>query len=159
MPIDAKDLRNVMGHFATGVTIVTTHDGNGTDFGLTANAVCSVSLDPPLLLVCVDKTADSYAAFGRSGVFAVNLLTAAQEPLSNRFATSGVDKFAGVTVKRGASGAALLPECLGYLDCRVTAAHDAGDHTIYVGVILMAEAASGDPLLFYRGKYARMQLP
>jgi flavin reductase (DIM6/NTAB) family NADH-FMN oxidoreductase RutF len=159
MPIDAKDLRRVMGHFATGVTIVTTHDGNGADFGLTANAVCSVSLDPPLLLVCVDKTADSYPAFARSGVFAVNLLTAAQESLSNRFATSGADKFAGVTVKRAASGAALLPECLGYLDCRVTAAHDAGDHTIYVGEVLSAKAASAEPLVFYRGKYARMQAP
>lgn len=157
MTIDGKDLRRVMGGFATGVTVITTHDGAGKDYGLTANAVTSVSLTPPLVLVCVDKTAESHDVFGRSGVFAVNILAAEQEALSQRFAKSGVDKFMGITVERAASGAALFPGSLAHLDCRVTAAHDAGDHTIYIGEVDTAEAREGDPLLFFGGRYARLQ--
>ena len=157
MTVDGKDLRRVMGMFATGVTVVTTHDGAGKDYGLTANAVASVSLVPPLLLVCVDKSAESHDAFGRSGVFAVSVLSAEQEALSQRFARSGDEKFAGLSVERAATGAVLFPGALAYLDCRVTAAHDAGDHTIYVGEVGTAEAGGGDPLLFFGGRYARIR--
>jgi len=146
-----------MGAFATGVTVVTTLDGAGRDCGLTANAVTSVSLTPPLLLVCVDKNSESHDAFDKSGVFAVNILSTEQEALSQRFAKSGADKFAGLTVERAASGVVLFPGSLASLACRVTAAHDAGDHTIYIGTVETAATQAGEPLLYFGGKYARIQ--
>jgi flavin reductase (DIM6/NTAB) family NADH-FMN oxidoreductase RutF len=155
MPIEPNDLRRVMASFATGVTVITTHDGAGRDYGLTANALCSVSLAPPLLLVCIDKGAESYAAFGASGVFVVNVLTREQEEISRRFAKSGGDKFAGLAFRRGTTGGAVLDGALAFLECRVAAAHDAGDHTIYVGGVETAVAAAGDPLLFFGGAYGR----
>src|SRR5262249_39234204 len=106
--LDAKELRRVMGHFATGATMTTTHDGAGGVYGLTANAVTSVSLVPPLLLVCIDRKAESFPHFFASGVFAVNVLAAEQEHLSARFAKSGGDKFAGVPHRRGTLGAPIL---------------------------------------------------
>ena len=96
MAVDKNELRRVMGHFATGVTVITTCDESGNPFGLTANAVSSVSLVPPLILVCVDKKADTYPYFERSKVFVVNILSDAQEGISRRFATSGIEKFDGI---------------------------------------------------------------
>ena len=101
MAIDARELRNVMGHFATGVTIITTKDVAGKPFGLTANAFSSLSLDPPLLLICVDKKVDCYACFEDSKVFAVNFLSEGQDHLSTRFATKGIEKFEGVSYQAG----------------------------------------------------------
>jgi len=105
MGIEASELRRVMGHFATGVTVVTTHDGNGRPYGFTANAVCSLSLVPPLVLVCVDKRAESHPAVARSRVFVVNILADEQEELSRRFAVSGGEKFAGLNWWTGVTGA------------------------------------------------------
>ena len=153
MAIDRSDLRRIMGHFATGVTVVTTHDGNGKCYGLTANAVCSLSLSPPLVLVCVDKNAESYPAFERSRVFAVNILTDAQQELSRRFAVSGGEKFAGLQCRPGATGSPILEGALAHVECRVLNAHDGGDHTIYVGTVEAGDAADGQPLLFFRGRY------
>jgi flavin reductase (DIM6/NTAB) family NADH-FMN oxidoreductase RutF len=153
MAIDRNELRRVMGHFATGVTVITTHDGAGRPYGLTANALCSLSLSPPLLLICVDKRAESYAAFARSGVFVVNVLSDAQEDLSRRFAVSGGDKFEGVAYRTGASGAVILEGALAYAECRLVATHDGGDHTIYTGEVEAADAIAGHPLLFFRGAY------
>ncbi len=155
--LDPKELRRVMGAFATGVTVVTTLDAAGKDCGLTANAVSSVSLTPPLLLVCVDKTSESHDAFRQSGVFAVNILSTEQEALSQCFAKSDTDKFAGVAVERTATGVALFPGSLASLDCRVVAAHDAGDHTIYVGSVETATTQAGEPLLYFGGRYARIK--
>jgi flavin reductase (DIM6/NTAB) family NADH-FMN oxidoreductase RutF len=156
MAIDRTELRRVMGHFATGVTVITTRDVDGKPYGLTANAVCSVSLDPPLLLVCVDKGADSHPAFVRSGLFAINILGYGHEDLSRRFAVSRGDKFVDVAHRSGVTGAPLLDDVLGWVECRVVAEHDAGDHTIYIGHVEQLEAADGDPLLFFRGKYRRL---
>jgi len=108
MSIDPRELRNVMGHFATGVTIITTKDNTGKPFGLTANAFSSLSLAPPLVLVCVDKTVDCYACFEDSKVFAVNFLNEEQEQLSRRFATKGIEKFEGVACRSGELGTPLL---------------------------------------------------
>ena len=152
MAFDRKELRRVMSHFATGVTVVTTHDGQGRCYGLTANAVCSVSLDPPLILVCVDKSAESYAAFDLSQAFVVNILGEGQEELSRRFAVSGGEKFVGLPCRNGGTGAPILEGTLAYVECRVVAAHDAGDHTIYIGEVESADAAAGRPLLFFRGR-------
>jgi len=156
MAIDRSELRRVMGHFATGVTVITTRDVDGKPYGLTANAVCSVSLEPPLLLVCVDKRAESHPAFRRSGAFAVNILGLGHEELSRRFAVSGGDKFEDVDHRAGASGAPLLNGALGFVECRVVATHDAGDHTIFIGEVEGLDADGGDPLLYFRGKYRRL---
>jgi flavin reductase (DIM6/NTAB) family NADH-FMN oxidoreductase RutF len=153
MAIDPKHLRNVMGHFATGVTIVTVKDAAGKPFGLTANALSSLSLDPPLLLICVDKGADCYGCFEESRLFAVNILSEDQEDLSRRFATKGIDKFEGVRWREGKLGVPLIEGTLGQLECRVTGAHEGGDHTIYVGEIVSAQASGDRPLLFFKGQY------
>lgn len=156
MSIDRTELRRVMGHFATGVTVITTRDVDGKPYGLTANALCSVSLAPPLLLVCIDKGAESHSAFERSRYFAINILGLGHEDLSQRFAVSGGDKFADVAHRVGATGLPLLEGALGAVECRVVAVHDAGDHTIFVGEVEHLEAAEGDPLLFFRGRYRRL---
>jgi len=157
MAIEKSEFRHVMSHLASAVTVVTTHDGAGRQYGLTASAVCSLSLEPTLVLVCVDRRADSYPAFERSRVFVVNLLDAAQEELSGRFAVSGGDKFAGVSYRSGILGAAILEGTLGHLECRVVAAHEGGDHTIYVGEVETADARDGSPLLYFRGRYRRLR--
>jgi flavin reductase (DIM6/NTAB) family NADH-FMN oxidoreductase RutF len=157
MPIDRTELRRVMGHFATGVTVITTRDLDGKPYGLTANAVCSVSLAPPLLLVCIDKRAESHPAFERSRLFAVNMLAQGHQELSRRFAVSGGDKFVDVAHRSGPAGAPILDGSLAAVECRVVAVHDGGDHTIYVGEVEHLEASAGDPLLFFRGQYRRLR--
>jgi len=152
--IDQSEYRRVMGHFATGVTVVTTRDHDGRPFGLTANAVASVSLQPPMVLVCVDRQSESHDAFAASRVFAVNILTQMQETLSRRFAKSSTDKFAGIGSREGVSGAPILEGVLAYLECRLLHAFEAGDHTIFVGeVVDLATGAEEEPLLFFRGGY------
>jgi flavin reductase (DIM6/NTAB) family NADH-FMN oxidoreductase RutF len=153
MPIDKNELRRVMGHYATGVTVITTFSKEGKLHGLTANAVSSLSLEPPLLVVCVDKKAESYPCFEESGVFTVNILADDQEDLSRRFAVSGGEKFEGVAYRRGGNGAPILHGVLAHLECKVHAAYEGGDHTIYVGLIEEAETRDAKPLLFYRGGY------
>lgn len=154
MPVDQLEFRRVMGHFATGVTVISTHDRAGGLFGLTANAVASVSLRPPMVLVCVDKQSDSHGSVAVSEVFAVNILSHRQETLSRRFAKSGGDKFAGIGYRLGVSGAPILEDTLAHLECRLLHAFDAGDHTIYVGeAIDVATGRAEEPLLFFRGGY------
>lgn len=156
MPIDKNELRRVMGHFATGVTVITSFRGSGELHGLTANAFTSVSLDPALLLICVDKKAESYPCFDESGVFTINILAADQEAVSRRFAVSGGNKFEGVAYRLGGNGAPILEGTLGHIECRVTARHDGGDHTIYVGEVLEAETREHKPLVFFRGGYREL---
>ncbi len=156
MPIDKNELRRVMGHFATGVTVITTFSKNGNLHGLTANAVTSVSLEPPLVLICVDKKAESYPCFEDSKCFTVNLLAEGQEDISRRFAVSGGPKFEGINCRPGANGAPILGETLGYIECKVVAAYDGGDHTIYLGEVQEAETREARPLLFFRGGYRNL---
>lgn len=155
MPIDKNELRRVMGHFATGVTVITTVSGAGEMHGLTANAFTSVSLVPPLLLICVDKKADSYQSFEQSKVFTINILADDQEAISRRFAVSGGgdQKFEGIAYRLGANRAPILAGTLGHIECKLAGAFDGGDHTIYLGEILEAETREGKPLLFFRGGY------
>jgi flavin reductase (DIM6/NTAB) family NADH-FMN oxidoreductase RutF len=153
MPIEKNQLRQVMGHFATGVTIITTFNKDGQMHGLTANAFTSVSLEPPLLLISVDKKAESYPAFEESKVFTVNILADEQEALSRKFAVSGGNKFEGVAYRRGANGAAILDGTLAHIECTLYAAYEGGDHTLYLGEIQEAEVREGKPLVFYRGGY------
>jgi len=156
MAIDARELRNIMGHFATGVTVITTRDVDGKPFGLTANAFSSLSLEPPMVLICVDKKVDCYACFEGSKVFAVNFLSEEQEHLSRRFATKGIEKFEGIPYKTGECNVPLLEGAMGYIECKLLSGYDGGDHTIYVGEILDAMASGERPLLFFKGKYYRL---
>jgi flavin reductase (DIM6/NTAB) family NADH-FMN oxidoreductase RutF len=153
MPIERNELRRVMGHFATGVTIITTIAKDGGIFGLTANAFTSVSLDPPLLLISVDKKAESYPCFEDSKVFTVNILSDEQESLSRKFAVSGGDKFQGVAYHSGANGVPILDGTLAYLECKLYATYNGGDHTLFLGEIEQAETREVKPLIFYRGGY------
>lgn len=154
--IDPKELRSVLGHFATGVTIITTRGADGTPYGLTANAFTSLSLDPPLCLVCVDRKAESFAHFYDSKVFTVNVLTCEQEALSTRFAKSGGDKFTGVPTVAGQNGAPRIEGALAHLECVITETLEGGDHVIHVGRIEHVAVQAGDPLLFYQGRYRRL---
>ena len=157
MPIDGRELRNAMGLFATGVTVITTKDTSGKHFGLTANAFSSLSLDPPMLLICVDKGVDCYDCFEESKVFGVNFLSSAQEEISTRFATKGIEKFEGLSFRVGEFGVALLDGALAHFECSVAHAYDGGDHTIYVGEIANFVTVEADPLLFFQGKYRSLE--
>jgi len=159
MALDAREIRNVMGHFATGVTVITTKDITGKPFGLTVNSFTSLSLNPPLVVVCVDKTVDCYSCFDETKVFAVNVLSEDQEELSRRFATKGIEKFAGIQWRMGEHGAPLLDGVIGTIECKVNHSYEGGDHTIFLGEILSAAAKGDRPLLFFKGKYHRLPLP
>jgi flavin-dependent trigonelline monooxygenase, reductase component len=156
VPIEKNELRRAMGHFATGVTVITTRDEEEQPFGLTANAISSLSLVPPLILICVDKGADTYPYFARSKVFAVNILSEDQETISRRFATSGIEKFEGIGYHKNEMGCAILEEAVGHLDCRIVNSFDAGDHTIYVGEVDAVGLTEVPPLLFFRGGYCKL---
>jgi len=157
--IDARELRNVMGQFATGVTVVTTTDRTGQPYGLTANAFTSLSMTPPLALICVDKTAQCYACFEESKIFAINVLREDQEDVSRRFATKGIDKFVGLDWSKSTDGHPLLGGALAQIECRIVNSYDGGDHTILVGEIVGARAFGERPLLFFQGKYHRLGSP
>jgi flavin reductase (DIM6/NTAB) family NADH-FMN oxidoreductase RutF len=155
--IDASEFRRVMGHFATGVAVVTSVRGDGGPCGLTASAVCSVSLAPTLVLVCVEKDADTHDCIGRAGFFAVNVLAGGRgETLARRFAGDDVaDKFSGVAFRREHTGAPVLDEALAWVDCRVAERLPGGDHTVFMGEVLGGDAVEGTPLVYYRGGYGR----
>ena len=156
MPFDPAILRKVMGLFATGVTIITTRDEQGRPYGLTANAVTSLSLDPPLLLICVDRKAETFPHFFDSKIFVLNILAEDQEALSRRFATTGGEKFAGVACRVGHLGTPILEGTLGHIECRITETLEGGDHVIHIGEVQHAEGYERRPLLFYRGKYRQL---
>jgi flavin reductase (DIM6/NTAB) family NADH-FMN oxidoreductase RutF len=152
------DFRRVLGHFATGVTILTTTDAEARPTGLTVSAFCSVSLDPPQILVCVDHKSQSYPSLRDGTSFAVNILGAEHESVSRRFATTRLDKFDGVAWSRGALGVPLIDGALAHLECRTVSRHVEGDHTILVGLVEDARNGAGEPLLYFRGKYGRLAL-
>jgi flavin reductase (DIM6/NTAB) family NADH-FMN oxidoreductase RutF len=153
--IDEQLQRQIMGRFATGVTVVTT--GRAPEFsGLTANAVASLSLRPPLVLVAVEKTAHSHGIIKESGCFAVNVLTHEQEDLSRRFARSGPKDFSDLEFTTAETGAPILAGTLGYADCRLVNVLPGGDHDIFVGEIMAGEAREGCPLMYFRGRYTRL---
>jgi len=156
MAIEAQELRRVMGHFATGVTVITTKDKEGTPNGLTANAFMSLSLEPPLVIISVDKKATCYSCFEPDNGFTVNFLSDDQEEISRRFATKGADKFADLKWRPGANGAALIDGALGSVEWKMTPCHDGSDYTMVIGEILNVSANGDRPLLFFKGKYQRL---
>lgn len=155
--IDSQIFREVLGQFATGVTIVTTRDNHGRPHGLTANAFTSVSLDPPLVLVSVDKKAESHEHIGKSRFFCVNILGEGSEELSNRFARHGVDKFAGISHADRHTGAPVLDDAIAWIDCHLDQVYDGGDHTLFLGRVVGLHNKGGRPLLFFDGKYHRLE--
>lgn len=156
--LDVQALRGLLGRFATGVTVILVPEGS-TFHGMTANAFTAVSLEPPLVSVCIDKGNDTHALVERAGCFTVNILAEDQVELSNRFAGRfpGTDRMEGIRLVRLPSDNAVLPGSLGWLDCEVAAAYPGGDHTIFV-----AEVKSGsigreaEPLLFYASCYRQL---
>lgn len=151
---DPNELRKVLGTFATGVTVITTRAADGTPVGLTANSFNSVSLDPPMVLWSLAKSARSRAAFESATQWAVHILAADQEELANRFATRGTDKFAGLAIDRGAGDIPLLNGCAARLQCRTSFKYEGGDHVIFVGEVLSVDHTENTPLVFHAGAYA-----
>ncbi|OFV94438.1 MAG: hypothetical protein A3F68_10500 [Acidobacteria bacterium RIFCSPLOWO2_12_FULL_54_10] len=153
----AKDkFRKVLGHFATGITVVTMRQSSGAPWGFTVNAFTSVSLEPPLILVCVENNTESNRVMVASEHFAVNFLSEDQQEISRRFASRQPDRFNDVNHSDGKYGTPLLAGCLGHLECRKTATHQEGDHVIVIGEVLEAEAIGGRPLLFYQSAYQHL---
>lgn len=155
--IDTRPLRNALGRFATGVAIVTAMDPEGHPIGLTVNSFSAVSLQPPLVLWCLDNGSHNLAAFRRASHHAINILSSDQEELSNRFATWPTDRFAGLAWQPGAGGAPVLSGCCATFEIANDTAHLAGDHTVFIGrVEKFAEQPALPPLLFHAGKYRRL---
>jgi flavin reductase (DIM6/NTAB) family NADH-FMN oxidoreductase RutF len=156
--VDPDTFRSVLGRFASGITIVTARDADGRDYGMTISAFCSVSLTPPLVLICVDHEASSHRTILEARHFGVSILAAHQEPLSRRFSGADEDKrFDGIGYMRGLTGAALLDDALAHIECRRVAQYDAGDHTVVIGEVEAAVAHGHRPLLYYRGGYAQLE--
>ncbi|HEV7838238.1 MAG TPA: flavin reductase family protein [Gemmatimonadaceae bacterium] len=157
MSVTPDEFRSVLGRFPSGVTVVTTKNVDGSDEGMTVSAFCSLSLNPPLVLICIEKNASAYRALTASPGFVVNILAASQEQIARRFAIVDIDRFEGVGYSRSQNGFAVLDDVLGVIECATFAMHDAGDHTIIVGEVEAARAQSGTPLLYYRGGYAQLE--
>jgi len=154
---DPRTLRDALGCFATGVTVVTCFDEAGRPFGLTVNSFTSVSLDPPLLLVCIARNAASAPALIAADHIAVNVLQTGQQPASIRFSTRHEDRFGPNDWSPGEFGAPVLRESLGVFECQRHAVYEAGDHHILIGRVVKASFDPGlDPLLYFRGRYRRL---
>lgn len=152
MPIDDARFKDAMSHFTSGVTVVTTeHDG--TSYGMTVASFASLSLHPPLVLVCVERTVKTHDALHAAGKFGVSILSSEQAAVSNRFASKSDDKFAGMNVRRGEHGVPLVEGAICTLECRVHSELPGGDHTIFVGEVLDAQMGEGAPLVYYRSAY------
>ncbi|MCL6262984.1 flavin reductase [Craterilacuibacter sp. RT1T] len=149
-----QDFRRALGAFTTGVTIVTTCDADGSPVGMTANSFNSVSLDPPLVLWSIAKSAKSLPAFAESGHWTVHILSAEQEALSDRFARRGEDKFAGLQTETGSNGCPLLTDCAARFQCKTSFQYDGGDHLILVGEVTGFDSSERTPLVFHGGRYA-----
>ena len=153
---DPRTLRDALGCFATGVTVVTCLS-NGVPAGLTVNSFTSVSLDPPLLLVCIAKRAATAEALITASHFAINVLQTGQQPASIRFSTRDEDRFGATPWACGEAGAPILKDSLGVFECERYAVYDGGDHDILVGRVVKASFDAGlDPLLYFRGRYRRL---
>ena len=148
--------RDVIGRFASGVTVITTKADDG-DHGTTASAVSSLSMDPPMLLICLNKTSDTQTAILGSGVFGVNILAEDQDQVAYKFAKKGQDKFAGVAVVRGRSGVPLVQGALAHLECEVEETVTGGTHTVFLARVKEAAGQEGAPLTYYRGRFGRLE--
>ncbi len=156
--VDPAEFRQLCGHFATGVVIITATGLTGDPAGMTANSFASVSLVPPLISINVDHAADMHAVLGRARQFAINILGSSQEALSRRFAGNTSGRFDGIGY-RIEDGYVLLDGALATVTCEAHASFEAGDHNVYVGRVVGGSVAPGRPLLYYRGGYVTAGLP
>ncbi|MBF0817166.1 flavin reductase [Microbacterium paludicola] len=157
--IDARRFRDVLGHYASGITIVTGHDGD-EPIGFTCQSFYSVSVDPPLVSFSVMKTSTTYPRIAPTGRFAVNVLSRDQTDVSAQFARKGTDKWAGIDWSPAASGNPVIAETLMWVDCELWAEHDAGDHLIVIGKVTELSPErwhDGEPLLFFKGRYRHLR--
>lgn len=161
--VEPQQFRAALGRFATGVTVITVPTSHDDVHGMTASAFCSVSLQPPLVLVCIDHLAETYLHLRDAGRFGVSILKEGQQALSEFFADPERSHDAayrlGVNYRRMQSGMPVLDNVLVNLDCTVVSAHDAGDHTIFVGEVKEIALADGAPLLYFRGRYGLENVP
>ena len=156
MSIDQREFRNAVGCFATGVTVITTLDSNGEKVGITANSFSSLSLDPPLILFCVDSKINSFDAFENCANFIVNVLHEEQQDISNNFARSSDEKWDGVLHEFGKNGCPSFGNSIAVLECKKDAIHEGGDHLIIVGEVtnIKYDVENNRPLLYYNGSYS-----
>ncbi|MBO9604271.1 MAG: flavin reductase family protein [Novosphingobium sp.] len=155
--IEPSEFRNALGRFATGVTVITTVDEAGLRYGVTANSYNSVSLDPPLVLWSLANTSRSMEAFAACKAFAVHILGAHQEELAMRFASRGEDKFADLDTREGFGGVPLFDDCVAHFECVAENRFEGGDHQIFLGRVVNFEACDHEPLLFHRGRFAKVR--
>jgi flavin reductase ActVB len=153
---DQTAFRDAMARFASGVTIVTTRSSDGAFVGFTASAFSSLSLEPPLLLVCLQKDADCYNAFMESDDFAVSILATGQAEIARRFATKAIDKWAGTPVTPGKiAGLPLVTGASAHCECRIRERVDGGDHTILIGEVVRAEVSAEEPIIHYNRRFGQ----
>lgn len=154
MSFDSREFRNALGWFATGVAVVTTNTEQGDAIGITVNSFSSVSLEPPLVLWCLDKSSDTLETFSTCSSFTISILNASQEGTSNQLATPGQHQLEGLVATDGVNGCKGLADALARFECEVETRHDAGDHIIFIGrVVDFFSAEQGAPLIYHRGGY------
>ena len=159
MTEEQRRFRRVMGSFPTGVTVVTSRGPDASPCGMTANSVASVSLDPLLVLVCLDRAASSHGCIIEGGAFAISVLSHEDEDLARRFAKGRWrERFKGIDLREEVTGSPILARSLAWVDCRVKEVHEGGDHSIVVGEVVACDAREGEPLVFFRGGYHRMKV-
>jgi len=151
--LDSWDFKQAVGVFTTGITVVTSCDTEGSRFGLTANSFASVSLEPPLVLFCVDHRAPSLEGLIRTGHFAINVLASDQEEIAKRFARPAADKFTGLDWRVGIFGDPLLDRCIAHIECALDVRHPTGDHDIVIGRVHRVRFYAGEPLIFHRSRF------
>jgi len=156
MPVSKDEFRSAMSRFASGVTVVTAKTESNQPAGLTVSSFASLSLEPPLVLVCIDKRASIHDLLVEGGHFGVNVLAADQEILSRRFASRDVDRFSGTGYADGITGVPLLNDVVMAIECRIVHTYPGGDHTIVVGEVEHAAFSDGKPLAYFRGGYAQL---
>ena len=152
--VEPELFRQLLGRFATGVTVLTTRSADGEPIGMTANSLASVSLDPPLVLVSVEQRHEMHTAMENETHFVLNILSSEQEALSRRFAASERDRFRGVSYRENERGIAVLEGVVAYIECEKYNTVPAGDHTIFIGLVIGGDTTDRQPLLYYRGGYA-----
>lgn len=157
MTVSPQELRSFAGHFATGVAVVTARGAGGDLSGVTINAVTSLSLDPPLYLVCLDNGSNTLGLVRESRAFALHFLAKHQAELSSLFASKRADKFAGVRHVVGETGSPIIEGVVAAAECVVTEILPAGDHTIVIGAVASARVDGGEPLLYHRGAYVALE--
>ena len=156
MPVSQDEFKDALSRFASGVTVVSTRDADGKLHGITVSAFCSVSLEPPMVLICIEKATGSHYAFEESGVFVVNILRDSQASVSERFAAPFMDKFEDIEVHPGVHGLPVLKGALASLECRLTFSYHGGDHSIFVGQVENVFSQDGKPLIYFMGSYGTL---